>query len=67
MTHKNYTKYSRWVGPDCRVWERREWGWKFIGVAESLYPIHVMDVISTDADHPDDIFDMEVLNDWGMQ
>lgn len=65
MTHKDYPNYSRWVnGMDCRVWEKRDWGWKFIGVAKSHHPIHGMEIISTDADHPDDVFHEEVVNEW---
>jgi hypothetical protein len=56
MTTKDYPKYSRWVSPDCRVWEKREWGWKFLGIAKSQHAIDVLSLISTDCDHPEDIF-----------
>lgn len=56
MTKKQYPLKSRWVCPDSRVWEKREWGWKFIGIAKSQHLIHVMEVLSTDCDHPSDVF-----------
>jgi len=57
-TKKQYADFDRWVCTvDNRVWERRSWGWKFIGVAKSQNPLHLMEVISTDADHPSDILD----------
>jgi len=59
MESRQYTNYSRWVAPDLRVWEKRDWGWKFLGYAESLYPAHVMSVLSHDWDHPSDVFHEE--------
>lgn len=63
MTHKEYSPGSRWIADDLRVWEKREWGWKFLGYAESFYPGHVISVPSHDWDHPSDIFHEE-FNEW---
>lgn len=49
-------QWSRWACYDGRVWEKRDWGWKFLGYADSLSFCDVTFLPSTDADHPYDIF-----------
>ena len=56
MKSEEYKDYNRWIGPDCKVWEKRYWGWKFIGVAKSQHALHIMDIPSSDCDHPYHIF-----------
>lgn len=56
---KEISPFSRWVSLDCKVWEKREWGWKFIGISKSIHILHVMQLISTDWDHPDDVYKEE--------
>lgn len=56
MNRNEYPIGSRWVSSDCRVWERREWGWKYIGIAKSPHLLDVMEVLATDCDHPSDVF-----------
>ena len=60
MTHKQYVIGTRWVALDCRVWEKRNWGWKFLGFAKSKFPAHILEVPSTECDHPDDVFHEEL-------
>lgn len=60
MSHENYTVGSRWTDSECRVWEKREWGWQFIGVAKSLHINHIMELISIDCDHPQNLFHQEL-------
>ena len=53
---KEYPNFSRWISTDCKVWEKRNWGWKFIGITKSFCAIDAMELSSHDCDHPDDIF-----------
>ncbi len=52
---KAYPDFSRWVAPDCKVWEKRPYGWKYLGISKSLSEIHIMELQSHDCDHPEDI------------
>ena len=54
-----YKKHDRWVGVDCRVWEKKSWGWKFLGFSKSQHLSHVLEIPSNDCDHPHDIFSEE--------
>lgn len=57
---KNCRPASRWISlPDLHVWQSREWGWKFIGVAKSGNWRDIFSLVSTDCDHPYDIFNDE--------
>ncbi len=51
-----YNVNDRWVAVNLMVWEKRIWGWKFIGVAESQNPQHILKLVPTDCDHPEDIY-----------
>lgn len=59
-----YALGDRWVCSDGRVWEKKDWGWKFIGIARSTSILDVFDLKSTNADHPWDVFVEE--KDGGM-
>lgn len=48
---------DRFVAADRRVWERREWGWKFLGFSKSRCPADIINIPSTDCDHFEDIID----------
>jgi len=56
-----YKDYARWVTTDCEVFEKRSWGWKFIGIAKSATPCDVMNVLYNDCDHPKDIINEYVV------
>lgn len=56
-----YPEYSRWVSLDKRVWEKRDWGWKFLGFAKSVSFLDIMELNYTDCDHPYDVF-IETIN-----
>lgn len=55
MREEDNPIYTRWINPDNMVWEKREWGWKYLGISESKSPIHILDMLSNDCDHPMDI------------
>lgn len=57
--HNLYNLYDRWVSPDCRVWEKTTWGWQFLGIAQSQHAIHVLQLESTDCDHPQNVISIE--------
>lgn len=46
---------SRWYVVDGKVYEKRDWGWKFLGISKSGHPIHIMELDSHDWDSPYDI------------
>jgi len=51
-----YLLGSRWYDISTKkIWEKREWGWKFLGYAEST--TDVLKLQSVNWDHYDDIID----------
>ena len=53
---EEYEESDRWVSGSGKVWEKRSWGWKFLGIVNSYNFHHVMGLCSTECDHPEDIF-----------
>lgn len=57
--HDHFDKYhlmTRWISPDCKVWEKHEWGWKFLGIAKSTSIFDMFELKSHDCDSDQDIF-----------
>lgn len=65
----NTPEFSRWIDNDNRVWEKRCFGWKFIGISESKNICDVFSIQSHDCDHPNDIYKEETENnqDYGVK
>lgn len=47
---------TRWLSSN-KVFEKREWGWKFLGMVHSM--VEAFEKPSNDVDHPEDIFNEE--------
>lgn len=53
--HSEYPDFTRWIDKYLCVWEKREWGWKFIGSAKSNSANHILELVSHDCEHLSDI------------